>query len=115
MFLNVYNFILGRDPGNKQFSLSDDSKSCAFVAGNSEQQFKIQYHFENFDPEKGEKQLYDNAAPQDIRCMCELFGKICFLYSMKSILYIYKSLDNAELIYITYLVFPIVITAISSF
>ena len=84
MFWNIWNLILWREVIKKRWSYSDDSKYGAFILGKSEQQFKIQSHFGIFDPVIGEGQWYDDAASHAIKFICELFGNIWFLYSIKS-------------------------------
>ena len=98
MFWNIWN-LFWREAWKKQWSCSDDSKYRAFILGQSEQQFKIQDHFGILYPIIGEGKWYDDAASQDLKFICELSGNIWFLYSMKSILDIYKILVDAELIY----------------
>ena len=80
MFWNIRNLISWRDAGNKRSSCSDDSKYCAFISGQLEQQFKMQRLFWIFDTVIGDGQLYDDAASQALKCMCGLFRKIWFLY-----------------------------------
>ena len=67
--------------------------------GQSEQQFKIQYHFCIFDPVIGEEQLYDDASSQALKCIFESSGNFFFLYSIKSFLGLYKYLVDSKLIY----------------
>ena len=67
---NIFNLILWREPGNKTSSCFYDSKSGAFIPGQSSQEFKIQSHFGSFDPEIREGQWYEYTSSQDIRCMC---------------------------------------------
>ena len=55
----------------------------AFIIEQPEQQFKIQSHFGIFDSIIGEGQWYDYEKSQTLECICESFGNICFLYSMK--------------------------------
>ena len=59
---NIWNLILWRDTEKKLLSFSDDYKNWAFVIGQSEQQFKIQSHFEIFYPLFGEKTWYDGKS-----------------------------------------------------
>ena len=91
MFLNKWNLILWREAWKKRWSCSDDSKYGAFILGKSEQQFKIQDHFGIFYPIIGEVQWYDDVSSQDIKCIYELFGNIWFLYSIKLVFDICKS------------------------
>ena len=83
MFFNKWNLIIWRDAVKKQWSCSDDYKYGAFILRQSKQQFKIQSHFGIFDPVLGEVQWYDDAASHALKFICELFGNILFLYSMK--------------------------------
>ena len=92
MFWNLWNLILWRESGKKIPSCSDDSKSGALIPGQSEQHFKIQYHFIIFDPINGEVKGYNDASSQALQFMYTLFENIWFFYSMKYILYICKSL-----------------------
>ena len=78
--------IVCMEAGNKRWSCSDDSKYGAFILGQSEQRFKIQSYFGIFDPVIAETQWYDDAAFQALKCICELFGDILFLYWIKSCL-----------------------------
>ena len=55
----------------------------SIISQQPEQKLKIQSHFGIFDPVPGEGQQYDDAASHDLECICELFGNIWFLYSMK--------------------------------
>ena len=43
----------------------------------------MQSHFGIFGPVIGEGQWYDDSASQAIKYMCELFGNIWLLYSIK--------------------------------
>ena len=70
MFWCTWNLILWREPGNKTSSCFYDSKSGAFIPGQSSQEFKIQSHFGSFDPAIREEQWCDDASSQDIRRMC---------------------------------------------
>ena len=45
MFWNICNFILWKESVKKLSICFDDSKSVAFIPGQSEKQFKIQYHY----------------------------------------------------------------------
>ena len=69
VFWNVWNLILWRESGKKLSSCSDYYKNWSFIIGQSEQQFKIQFHFGIFDPVIGEEQLYDAAASQALKCI----------------------------------------------
>ena len=95
MFWNIWKLILWRELGKKLSSCYDDSKYGALIIGQSEKQFKIQYHFGIFDTLIGGVQWYKDAESLDLKCICELFGNIWFLYSMKPILDICKSLSGA--------------------
>ena len=75
----MWNLFFERNQG-KTIIFSDGFKSGSFVPVLSEQHFKIQSHFVIFDPEIGEEKLYNDAASQDLRYMCELFGNTQFLY-----------------------------------
>ena len=70
-----------------------------FILEQPKQQFEIQSHFGIFGPVIVDGEWYDDTASQDHKCMCELFGNIWSLYSMKSIIYLCKTLVDAELIY----------------
>ena len=94
MFWNIWNLILWREGWKKRWC-SGDSKYGAFILGQSEQQFKIQDHFGILYPIIGEVQWYDDEASYYLKCICELFGNIWFLYSMRSILDIYEILVDA--------------------
>ena len=65
MFWYIYNL---------QSSCYDYSKFGTFIIGQSEQQFKIQSHFEIFHPVLGEGQWCDDAASLALKCIYELFG-----------------------------------------
>ena len=72
-----------KEAGNKQWSCYDDSKYGAFILGQSEQQSKIYSHLGIFDTVIGDGQWYYYAASHSLKCICELFGNIWLLYSMK--------------------------------
>ena len=91
--------ILWREAGNKLSSCSDDSKYGSSILVQSEQQLNIQYHFGIFWPLIGEGWWYDDAASHSIKCICELFGNISFLYWIKPFLDLCKNWVDAELIY----------------
>ena len=78
MFWNMWNLILWREAGKKQWSCSGGSKYGAFFPRQSEQQFKIQFRFRIFDTVIGEGKWYDEAASQALKCICEWFGNIWF-------------------------------------
>ena len=99
MFWNIRNLVLWRELENIWSSCFDDSKYGEFIPRQSEQQFKIQSYSGIFNHIIDEGQWYDDTASQALKCMRELSGNIWFLYSMKSILHLCKSLVDAELIY----------------
>ena len=98
IFWNIWTF-LWRYSRKKQWICSDDSKYRVFILGQSEQQFKIQSHFGIFDPVIGEGQWCDDVSSIGLKCICELFGNVSFLYWMKTFLDIFKSQVFAEVIY----------------
>ena len=98
-FSNIWYLILKRESEKKLWRCSDDSKYGAYILLQSEQKFKIQSRFGISNPVIGEGQWYDYVAFHDIICIYELFGNISFLFSMKPILDLCKSLVDAELIY----------------
>ena len=98
-FWNIWYLVFWREVGKKRSNCSDDSKYRAFILRKCEQQFKIQSNFRIFYTIFGEAYWYDDAAPQALKCICELFGNTWFLYLLKPILDICKSLVDNELIY----------------
>ena len=99
VFWIMWGLMLWREAGNERSSFSGYYKYGAFVIVKSEQELKIKSHFGIFDPVIGEGQLYYDTASLDLRCICKLFGNIVFLYTMKSILHLCKSLADTGLIY----------------
>ena len=99
IFLNIWNLILWRGSGKKRSSFYGYSKYGAFILEQSEQQFKIQYHFGISDTVIGEGQWYDDASSHSLKFICGLFRNVSFFYWMKSFLDLCKSQVDAELIY----------------
>ena len=95
MFWNIWNLILLGETGKKLSICSDDYEYGAFIIGKPEQKFKIQSHLGIFYPLIWEGQWYDDTTSQDLKCICELFWNVWFLYSMKLLLDLCKILVDA--------------------